>query len=371
MQPSTDEYALIDIIGQIYDCAGAPDAWPAALEHVSQFVGGTSGHFLVFTPTQVPIISVVGGLDPASGREYDAHYAQKDPRPARWFAQPGQVTACHHIVDVEAFNRTELVADFLNRWDARWCMAGTFTLPGQVFGLWSAMRSAAGGPFSEDECHRLRFLLPHIGRAAELQARLGATDTREQLFGEVLDALGHPAFILDGNCRILHANSAAEALVADGSLLTGLGGRLSARSPEIAQAILAATARTENVASPANAARLDLSVTLAGVSASWHRIEFFRLSPVWMRGPSRAVAVLAIVMRRGIGRMPSLDVLKRRFELTGSEAALAASVGSGQTLREIAVSRRVSIETIRTQLKSVFRKMGARRQSDVVRLLIE
>jgi DNA-binding CsgD family transcriptional regulator len=368
---SADENDLIGTIGQLYDCAGSPDAWPDALARVSRFVGGTSGHFLVFTPAQVPIISVVGGLDPASGAEYDAHYAQNDPRPARWFARLGQVSACHHVVDVEEFNRTAFVADFLNRWDARWCMAGTFALPGDVLGLWSAMRGEADGPFLDDECRRLEVLLPHISRAVELQIRLGTPATAEHSFAEVLDALGHAAFVLDGRCRILHANAAAETLVAEGSLLTGLRGYLSARSPEVAQGIAAAVARTENVASAGNAEQRVACVSLAAMAAGWRRIEFFRLSSAWTRAPSRPAAILAIVMRREIASRLSVEVMRRRFALTGGEATLAASLAAGNTLQEFAANKCVSIETVRTQLKSIFRKTGARRQADLVRLLID
>jgi DNA-binding CsgD family transcriptional regulator len=233
------------------------------------------------------------------------------------------------------------------------------------------MRTEANGPFSNDECQRLGLVLPHIRRAVELQTRIGMADARQRLSTEILDALGHPAFILDGGCRILHANAAGDALLADGTLLTGLGGYLSARSPPVAEEIAAATRLTENIASPSGITRPSPWVSLASITADWHGIQFFRLSPAWVLNPSRAVAVLAIIRRRSTATIPSVEVIRQRFALTVSEAALASLLATGKSLSEIAANKRVSVETARTQLKSVFRKTGTRRQADLIRLLMK
>lgn len=56
--------------------------------------------------------------------------------------------------------------------------------------------------------------------------------------------------------------------------------------------------------------------------------------------------------------------------LTHAEAEIALSLVYGLTPREIASKRRVSIHTIRNQLKSAMSKTGSRRQSDLV-LIVE
>jgi DNA-binding CsgD family transcriptional regulator len=58
------------------------------------------------------------------------------------------------------------------------------------------------------------------------------------------------------------------------------------------------------------------------------------------------------------------------FGLTRSEALLANALVNGRTLQQIAVAHNVSLNTIRTQLKSVLIKTGTNRQSELVALLL-
>jgi len=62
------------------------------------------------------------------------------------------------------------------------------------------------------------------------------------------------------------------------------------------------------------------------------------------------------------------DVAQHLFGLTPAEHMLCVSIAAGNDLKSWAVKRRVSLHTVRTQLKSVLRKMGAARQQDIVRI---
>jgi len=61
--------------------------------------------------------------------------------------------------------------------------------------------------------------------------------------------------------------------------------------------------------------------------------------------------------------------LERLFDLSYAESHVAALLGQGHDPSEIARRRNVAVDTVRGQLKSIFRKLGAGRQSDVVSLL--
>ncbi|TGQ17845.1 hypothetical protein EN809_010430 [Mesorhizobium sp. M2E.F.Ca.ET.166.01.1.1] len=55
--------------------------------------------------------------------------------------------------------------------------------------------------------------------------------------------------------------------------------------------------------------------------------------------------------------------------LTAAEAAIARALVNGKTKNDIADARRVSKDTVRIQLRSIFEKTGVRRQSDLIRVL--
>lgn len=68
---------------------------------------------------------------------------------------------------------------------------------------------------------------------------------------------------------------------------------------------------------------------------------------------------------------PSVDAdsLACLFALTRTETELIILLGKGCNSREIADYRRVSIETVRSALKSIFHKTGCHRQSDLLLLM--
>ena len=56
--------------------------------------------------------------------------------------------------------------------------------------------------------------------------------------------------------------------------------------------------------------------------------------------------------------------------LTAAETALVAALANGATVTEFAAQRGVSIHTARNQLKAVFQKTGARRQTELLRFVL-
>ena len=65
-----------------------------------------------------------------------------------------------------------------------------------------------------------------------------------------------------------------------------------------------------------------------------------------------------------------LELLRHVYRLTTAEARLAGRMAAGDSTEEAAARLGVSRSTIRSQLKQLFRKTGARRQGELVRLLL-
>jgi DNA-binding CsgD family transcriptional regulator len=66
---------------------------------------------------------------------------------------------------------------------------------------------------------------------------------------------------------------------------------------------------------------------------------------------------------------PAPAVLRDLYRLTPGEARLAADLLSGSSLQEIAEARRLSRETLRSQLQDLFRKTGTNRQAALINFL--
>jgi DNA-binding CsgD family transcriptional regulator len=64
------------------------------------------------------------------------------------------------------------------------------------------------------------------------------------------------------------------------------------------------------------------------------------------------------------------DVLSSSYGLTSAEADVAELLAQGNELKEIAKLNRVSLNTVRNQLKSIFAKTNTSRQAELVSLLL-
>lgn len=99
--------------------------------------------------------------------------------------------------------------------------------------------------------------------------------------------------------------------------------------------------------------------------------EVFALALARRRAEENLTAALEEIKRleQGNQHLPAEGALRSNFGLTGAEANIALGIARGETLASIAIIRGITIATARTQLRSVFSKLGAHRQSQLVALL--
>jgi DNA-binding CsgD family transcriptional regulator len=70
-------------------------------------------------------------------------------------------------------------------------------------------------------------------------------------------------------------------------------------------------------------------------------------------------------------RFPDEIVLGSRFKLTPAEARIAIGIADGKPLADIADMHGITVQTARTQLKSVFSKTRTNRQAQLAVLLMK
>lgn len=68
--------------------------------------------------------------------------------------------------------------------------------------------------------------------------------------------------------------------------------------------------------------------------------------------------------------VPSADLLRLMFDLTGREATLARQLVEGRTMAAAAKAMKISVATAKVHLRHIFEKTGCRRQADLVGLII-
>ncbi len=94
------------------------------------------------------------------------------------------------------------------------------------------------------------------------------------------------------------------------------------------------------------------------------------------------VAALALVAKRSMGSVGSesskvdtgemaIDVLCKRFDLTNREREVVALLAKGYTLPSIAENLCISLDTVRSHSKNIYRKIGVHKKQALIELLDE
>jgi DNA-binding CsgD family transcriptional regulator len=86
-----------------------------------------------------------------------------------------------------------------------------------------------------------------------------------------------------------------------------------------------------------------------------------------LAGGGRPLALIVVVDPER--HSPSESCVVDLFGLSPAEARLAAALMTGKRLSAIAADLGVQVTTVRSQLGSILKKVGVKRQSDLVRIL--
>lgn len=192
----------------------------------------------------------------------------------------------------------------------------------------------------------------------ELSPQLSAEAMRA-----LLDALGPALLLVDGHGRPIFINRRAAQIFAqrDGLALGPNG--VTADSPKVTHSLRAAVARVAARAYslPARSLTLRLSVARRYPHPPW-LLSILSIAPDDL-GDSlagyAAISILECGVRTRIDPFSTADY----FLLTPREADVAALLAAGRNSREAASALHIGIGTVRTHLKSLFDKTGARSQT--------
>jgi DNA-binding CsgD family transcriptional regulator len=370
----SEEYPDIDeIIARLYEAALDDTPWPAVMTDLATTLKLRSASLLIVDHATGGIaFDCSAGLgtsleDVAEGGEaYRHHYAGLDYRRAHIEQLPtGSWSSCHKHFGDDAVKHSEFFNDYVRRWDLRYLTGARVARTVEQSAFVGLMRSEALGPIAGTEQEFLARLAQHLSRALALHLR--QRTLRQQLrFGlDALNALDYALCVVRDDGVLLFANAAAEVLLGTGRLLRIRGGRLVT-----AQALFSRelddTIRLTAHTGVAGAAR----IALAANSGGFVSITTLRLppSPADELPPGSKVLVALQVPSRELGTARG-PMLRRLYRLSEREAELAEMLAGGVTPTEYAALRGVKIATVRTQIQSILRKVGVRRQVDLVRVL--
>jgi DNA-binding CsgD family transcriptional regulator len=184
-------------------------------------------------------------------------------------------------------------------------------------------------------------------------------------FEGAFDLLQAGVIFVDHDCKIIHANRAARAMLEKGSPIRSAHGEL--KTP-----LLRTTAALEKavalVAEPAiGRMRIGVPVWQSDGDPAYIHVLSLMTSDTHSRPQLCASAAVFVTVWDGAAG-PPVEAVAAVFDLTAGEIRVAERLLMGRTPAEVAEDLALAMSTVRSHLASIFAKTGTSRQSDLVRL---
>lgn len=364
---------LADIVLRAYLAAREPSLWPQVMNDLTKQFDGV-GSVIEAHDLNAKTVTVITGADFTSEerrRSYETYYAHICPR-YRLASQlsPDSVSHDDLIGDERFFDRDEYHNDFLKPQGLRYHVGGSAIYEPTRHVILSVQRPPSAGRIDADGIERFASILPHLGAAFalswELESARAANRTLEDAFSDLAGGLA----LLDQNGSIVYLNRPAEAALASGPPIVVRDGRLYAVDAALQKQIDERIARATAMAA-GELQHGDRAIRIDDGASGGFRLRFAPLPPSDTALPVATAACVAVLIDRF---PPPFDEVAGRlmkfFNLTPTEAALAAAFAEGATQAELAEQRGISIHTVRTHFARIRDKLDARTLADLVRIVL-
>jgi DNA-binding CsgD family transcriptional regulator/PAS domain-containing protein len=364
------------LLASLYSVLDDPERWRVFLHGLCGYVGTTFASLVsaTFSPPKLLRLFVTG-LSEEDAQEYRTRWMAKDP----WGTKadlsemvPGTVVRGEDYCPDEELESHEAYVGFLKAHDMHYGASAFLVKSDRICTLLSVSRAKRAGPLTMTEMDRIRLLVPHLQRVLRIQDESADLGTQHQILRGLFDQTVVGVVLLDQSGAVLAANSAARAVLDNGTVLRTENHVLRGACRCGDQALREAIQRTLNPSGKSS----DGEVVALGKQRSDSTGPLLRLLIVPARmgetlaPSSESPAVVVYVFDPAAPPRIDRESLRRVFSLSKAEAAVAVNLASGLSVAETADFLHVSPHTVRSHLKNLFLKTETTQQSALVSLIL-
>jgi len=365
------------IIPDIYQATINPDHWDRVLEKITEItrskivylhyldkIKGTASTFAQFgSPTH-------------SRQNCNKQFEKLDRLFARDLSDDDKDEYHWQFFSPEVDSQSDIASEIYESWMKP---AGIYYLGRIEFSIDDARKAAIvvlrdeeSGVWREGEIRVMNEIAPHLKRALDIHSEFTRLRLRSDALLGGLDRLVIGLILYDRHVRAVYINPTARAIIeAHPAMGLGEDGLFLYDSDDDRnfRETICETASIDTddswrqstsigVTHPDEEAPLPLLITPIHANLITSDLDY--------EGAQVAVFLSDPNLQQPI----SIDNLVSVYGLTPSESQVAISIANGHSIDDIARTSNHSAHTIRSQLKSTFRKTGVSRQSDLIKLLL-
>ncbi|CAD5109325.1 helix-turn-helix transcriptional regulator [Zestomonas carbonaria] len=359
---SHQEKLYDELVGLSYECVLAPDSWQSLLERIGPATGGTTSTLLFWDQQHGdPRVASLTLCEPAMVEAYNSHYCEFDP--TRSFMTDRAPGVWYH--DFAEYGPQNIRRDpYYQEFHRSFGMGSISCLKlyeNQRAGAYLSLLAEYGAePHDAERQQLLQRLSGHLILAGRLSEKIRSLELELDKRDLLLEQNRTPLWLVDENGRMLHHSPAAERYLLD------------ADSPMQARHGVLRIKGRENVLAPL----LRRACERKGAAhASWLPLSGqppaeLLITPVPEHVAFRHVRQRPLALLALLRNEPRGELLAEIFQLTPAERRLAELLTQGLSPEQCAAGLGVTINTVRSQLRALFRKTETDRQTELVSLFI-
>ena len=371
------EEALLSAIDRIYEAIERPELWPKTIYAIGELIGGRRHFWGLDQGTPTVPLDPTQKANPYEVGCYGTFFLSRmDLRALDQYAQEFGELIVRFLKIVflsilqsqnEVGAREAIGLKMVQRYvEAFEPAVGSANSPKSklverklIAALWED-----GRVFSDDNLRSMQLLIPHLDRALRLQTHLNLRDFHRNMLSGSLDYLTHGVVLVDSSGLPVWLNKRAQEMITESDDLrlcsAGLRGRRPVDTRSLRELIREAVSFGMQGIVAVN--RGDDLRPLLLIAAPLR-------PPGTLENSNEAVGGVVFISDPDRTDSPSVEALRRAFNLTYREAQTAIAIADGHGLQAAADAMGVALTTARSQLQQAFAKTGVGHQAELAALV--
>ena len=363
------EPRLSGLISHLYDAAVDDSLWAGTATRIAETLGSTSTVLKLHGDNAR--VNLLECTDNLMVSEREQAWADDWHRKDLWVERSVAYGMQRIITDEDLVTREEQArSGFYQEWlrhlDIHHMLGAVFPAADGAIGVLGIHRPQGAGAYTGHERRQAALVLPHLQRALRLGQRFAAVSQCHAAALQALDRLDTGILMVDGTGRVILASGMAERLLRENAELAVVRGRLALHPPALQDKFLALVRGAIETAQ-GRIAKPGVALSIPRLHRMPLGLEIAPFRPSISAFGEQRPAVLVFI--RDPETPISVVRLRELFGLTRTEGAVAAALGRGSSLEDIAANMGVGLATVRTHLKRILAKTGTHRQAEAAALL--
>lgn len=352
-------------IAALYTAAVDPKQWDTALNALTRLGDARAANCFVHdihTGAFLEYRYTGYGANWATG--YAEHYHAFDLARQVLMSEPsGRMYAMHRFLSHRTIARSEYYQEFYIPEGLRYSCGGT-QLDGDRRLILAVHRPVGHRPYDDLTIRELQRVLEHLPNVLRVRQTAAQVQGGAAMTSAALDALPHAVMIVACDMRVRYMNSAAISLLANSTEIDVRADRLVASSAQIAPQL------AQKVRKAGTPGQTSDPLPVYAFDADGRPTLEIRVAPLPAQLTSefdlQTQPLVIVLPKQRFTSIVRSHADQRPFSLSRAEMSVANALASGSTPSEYADRAGVRISTVRSQIKAILAKTGARRIADIV-----